>query len=136
MNTGTIRTTKSGKIAYVKQVDWNKAVLWKDREISINPAVVKKMFARVELVIFVDAEKRKCWSADFEKIKKNWKLKKVSQEEQWYFGIDLLEEKKLPKINIDKEIDKKIKELNKIEHDIADDVNEIINHQPEQEKLI
>ena len=95
MNKGILLTTKSGKVAYYKKVNWSKAVIWKDRQISINPDVVRIMFDRVELVIFHDEKKNKCWSADINSVKKNWKLRKIGQEKQYYIPIDIFEEKEV-----------------------------------------
>jgi len=77
---------------YYKMVDWNKAVLWKDREISLNKRVVEEWFElqNIDKVVFYDRGKQKVWYAPLEKIKKVWHLKKVGQEEQYYFPIEVL----------------------------------------------
>ena len=84
---------------YYKIVVWNKAVLWKDKEISLHRQVVEEWFAKndIDKVIFHDRVKRTQWSAPLEKIRKVWHLKKVGQEEQYYFPIEVLTKEELEK---------------------------------------
>ena len=88
MNIGRLIKTKSGKTAYIKSVDWNKAVLWKNREISLNPKVVMEHLPMADLIIFIDNIKNKCWAITKEKVKQIWQLKKIGQEPQYYWSID------------------------------------------------
>ena len=80
-----------GKITgdtYRKDVDFSKAVLWKNREISLSPKILES-FGGVKIIEFYDAKKDTLWWASFEKVMEAWKLKKEGQEEQYYIPISV-----------------------------------------------
>lgn len=83
MNLGKIIGNK-----YQKFVNFNKAVLWKTREISINPKMAKR-FDEIEFVEFVDRSKAEVWIAPVEKVRSNWVYKKEGQEYQYYIPIEV-----------------------------------------------
>lgn len=82
-----------GKIvedSYVKYVNFSKAVLWRDKMISIHKEVAENWLTdKIKRVVFVDTEKREKWEADTPKVKENWTLKTVGQEEQYYVPVDI-----------------------------------------------
>jgi hypothetical protein len=81
---------------YVKYIDYNKAVLWKTRQISLHEKV-KQLFDSVKFktIRFVDEKKKKMWEVDAQKAFNHAEHKKVGQEPQYYFTIAILEEKDL-----------------------------------------
>jgi len=83
MNYGTI----SGD-TYRKDVNFNKAVLWKTREISIRPDLVENL-GGVNFIEFYDRGKDTLWKATLEKVTNVWKLKKEGQEPQYYIPISV-----------------------------------------------
>ena len=81
---------------YQKYVDFNRAVLWKNREISLHADVVENWLDDgVEAIKFIDLKKKKSWEIPLEIARENWIKKKEGQEKQYYFSIDLMEEKDL-----------------------------------------
>lgn len=82
-----------GKIedgVYYKSIVFSKAVLWKDRMLSLPPKVINAIAIQdVKRMIFSDPTKLERWIFDAEKVIKTMTLKKVGQEEQYYFPIDL-----------------------------------------------
>lgn len=90
MNYGVIRDG-----IYIKYVSFNKAVLWKNREISICESMVIKFNDRVKQIVFVDRVKSEKWVADYEDVKKIWKLKKEGQEKQYYIPIEVFKKIKV-----------------------------------------
>jgi len=85
MNTGYI---KDG--VYRKSVLFNKAVLWKDRCLSIPPQILSRIKAQgVTTLRYEDMTKKEIWIFSVEDVEKNMILKKVGQEEQYYFPIDI-----------------------------------------------
>ena len=94
MNRGQIVKTEKG-VAYWKDVCFSKAVLWKDRQISINKQVADNFPDNLYWIVFVDKGKGQLWKAKFEDIKRVWQLRKVGQEEQYYIPIDAFTIKRL-----------------------------------------
>jgi len=81
---------------YRKYVNWNKAVLWMDREISIHQTIGENIIRLgIKDVEFIDNTKKKKWSASLDKVKESWKLKKVGQEPQFYVPIEIFKEEPL-----------------------------------------
>lgn len=81
---------------YAKYVDFSKAVLWKDRELSVPRIVLMGINAyNSEEMRFIDINKGEMWVFSTPEVlaKGHWKV--VGQEEQWYFPIDLAEKRKL-----------------------------------------
>ena len=82
-----------GKIVgntYVKYVNWNKAVVWKYREISIHKDVAENWLTdEIKFIKFIDKLKGRSWAANLNRIKDKWRLKTIGQEPQYYFSIDL-----------------------------------------------
>lgn len=88
---------------YHKRVTFSKAVLWKDRAISLPPEVVKQFKPRgVKWVEFVDVKKNERWRCDTDTLRGNYEYKQVGQEPQYYFPIELF--KVTPYKNEDKPI--------------------------------
>ncbi len=81
---------------YIKEVEWNKAVLWMTRQISLRPSVCEEMVKRgTKRVIFMDKIKGIKHIADVESMREAKVLKRVGQEEQYYFPISLFVEEKI-----------------------------------------
>lgn len=82
-----------GKIennCYIKYVDFSKAVLWKDRSLSVPPKVIVAVTTReIPTMVFIDHKKMEKWIFHTSDVIANMTLKKVGQEEQYYFSIDL-----------------------------------------------
>lgn len=75
---------------YAKYVDFSKAVLWKDRELSIPKFVFMGMNAyNTTEMRFIDRGKGEMWIFDAAKVKQSGVWKQVGQEEQFYFPIEL-----------------------------------------------
>lgn len=81
---------------YIKQVLFSKAVLWKTREISLTPEIVKQFkWREIKTVIFEDRKKGEIWTADVDKLRDHYNLKQVGQEKQYYFPIEIFKRVKL-----------------------------------------
>lgn len=79
---------------YYKHVSINKAVLWKTRQISLPPEVVRQFKLKgITRVVFIDQGKKERWEAPIEKLRENHELKQVGQEPQYYFPIELFDRK-------------------------------------------
>ncbi len=76
-------------VTYIKSVSFAKAVLWKDRAISLTPAIVARISGKAKLIVFEDAVKNERWTVSMENFLKNSTRKKVGQEEQYYCPISL-----------------------------------------------
>lgn len=88
MNRGVIRGSK-----YIKYIDSNKAILWKDRELSIPLDVYEWIDnGGVTMLHFLDAKKKKGWVFDWITVKGFAYKKTVGQEKQYYFPIGLARE--------------------------------------------
>jgi len=91
MNTGTFDYL--GR-KYTKYVAFNKAVLWKDRQLSLPIPVmdtIKWFF--IEKIIFIDNGKQEKWEFPVDKVLERGEQKTVGQEVQWYFPIELANKK-------------------------------------------
>jgi len=100
-----------GKIiedTYIKYVSFSKAVLWKDRQISIHKDIAENWLPSVKKVRFIDRAKGMTWEAPLEKIKECWILKKEGQEEQYYIPIEVFSKKTKKETE-----DEKLKEFSK-----------------------
>lgn len=74
---------------YRKVVQFSKAVIWKERCISLNPQVIKAIYARnTRLIVFEDYGKNERWVIKVADFLKNASIKKIGQEEQYYCHID------------------------------------------------
>jgi len=92
-NHGTFRGKK-----YIKRVDFSKAVLWKDKQISLNRLITNQFKIRgTEWVIFEDERKNERWSASVSELREVRVLKKEGQEEQFYFPISVFKVSKIRK---------------------------------------
>lgn len=81
---------------YSKYVNFSKAVLWKDRELSVPKIILIGLNAyNTKEMRFIDSEKGEMWVFNPPEViaKGHWKV--VVQEEQWYFPIDIAEKRKL-----------------------------------------
>lgn len=88
----------SGK-KYVKQVSFSKAVLWKDRQISLSTRITSQFKNRgTEEVIFEDERKNERWIAKVSDLRKMAVLKKEGQETQFYFPITAFKVQKIHKL--------------------------------------
>lgn len=91
MNVGNV---KDG--VFYKHVRFSKAVLWKDRELSLPVHLLDKMLVDgVYRLVFIDKVKGESWEFPIEKVVKYAKIKQVGQEPQYYFSIYLRKIKKL-----------------------------------------
>lgn len=91
---------------YIKYIDPSMAVLWKTRELSLRPEIISNlMLSKVKEMVFINYNTYIGWVFKVDKIIDNMILKKVGQEEQYYFGIDLREDYKEIKdeLNIENE---------------------------------
>jgi hypothetical protein len=80
---------------YVKKVVFSKAVLWHTRQLSLREDVVEEIKSRdVKNIIFVDNLKKEKWVFKPAKVYENMVLKRVGQEAQYYFPIDLAKKMK------------------------------------------
>lgn len=84
------------KDCYVKYVNFSKAVLWKDRQISIYKDVAENWLTndRIKYVVFIDRTRKEIWKARLDRVKANWILKKEGQEPQYYVPIEVFITKK------------------------------------------
>ena len=77
---------------YVKHVNYNKAVLWMDREISLHRKVVETWYPiyKFKNIRFIDDKKKVIYEVPAKDAIEASTLKKVGQEAQYYFPIELL----------------------------------------------
>ena len=81
---------------YTKHVKFAKAVLWKTRELSIPVKVMNQIEGRkIDRLEFIDEGKKEKWVFKTSDVIANMRLKKVGQEEQFYFPISLAEKQTL-----------------------------------------
>lgn len=91
MNKGRFKGKK-----YTKYVDFSKAVLWKDRQLSIPRFIYIGLDAhKTEQLEFIDIEKGEKWVFQTDDVKNSGEWKAVGQEEQLYFPIELADKEKL-----------------------------------------
>lgn len=77
---------------YKKRVSFNKAVLWKDKQISLHPKIVAEIKRLgVKKIVFEDFDKKQRWIISAITFLNNAHLRQVGQESQWYIGIGLFE---------------------------------------------
>lgn len=77
---------KDGK--YTKQVDFDKAVLWSARKISLNPDIVLRIKrTSTMIIIFEDQKKNERWTISLPNFMANATLESKFQEKQWYCPI-------------------------------------------------
>ena len=76
---------------YQKYIDFNKAVLWKTRQLSVHKKV-KDWFdaGKFKEMKFIDSRHNKKYTVEAKKAFNYSELKKVGQEEQYYFTISIL----------------------------------------------
>lgn len=80
---------------YIKYISINKAVLWRDRCISLNPDIVTKIVEKqLKWIMFKDEGKREKWRISVKRFMRYAHRKKVGQEEQYYIPIDYFDKKK------------------------------------------
>lgn len=82
---------------YIKYVNFNKAVLWKDQEISLNPRVFDEIRARkVKFIVFMEGgEKKERWEITTDSFLKHAVIKQEGQEPQYYCPIKYFSVNKL-----------------------------------------
>ena len=81
---------------YTKYVNFNKAVLWKYRELSLRSYILAGFVAWGTLeAVFIDREKGEKWIFDVEDIKNKGKFRVVGHEEQYYFPISIARKEKI-----------------------------------------
>lgn len=75
---------------YFKEVNFSKAVLWKDKQISLSPTITKQFRNRgTKKIIFQDNKKREQWIVDIDTARKYKIYKKEGQEYQFYLPISI-----------------------------------------------
>lgn len=75
---------------YFKQVRFSKAVLWKDKQLSLPLSIMDKVLRNgIITLTFKDPVKKEKWIFKVEKVKELMIKKRVGQEEQYYFPIEL-----------------------------------------------
>lgn len=88
-----MRNINRGKIindSYVKKVNWNSAVLWMTKEISLPVEEMVKIFrGNVKKIVFEDRKKACKYVFKTEDVDRCKKLKRVGQEPQFYWSITL-----------------------------------------------
>ena len=91
VNTGRIE----GEV-YYKTINASKAVLWKDRQLSLPPEVINSIVTQqVKKMIFMEVKNMERWIFNTKDVLANMKLKEVGQEKQYYFSIDLAKRDKM-----------------------------------------
>ena len=74
---------------YIKRVSFNKAVLWKNREISLPPFIVEALKKReVKWIAFEDTGKNERWTMSLKRFLEYAQKKTEGQEPQYYINID------------------------------------------------
>jgi len=76
---------------YFKKVQFSKAVLWKDRELSLPKNIVNKIIENknIKEIKFIDELKDETWIFERKKFLASIYLKQVGQEPQYYFPIEI-----------------------------------------------
>lgn len=91
LDTGRIMYNKEGKAVYVKFISYNKAVLWKTRELSVAQWKIDANIDQLYLIVFIDRTAKKLYRITKDKFLKVATKKTMHQEEQYYFPIEALE---------------------------------------------
>lgn len=85
---------------YIKKVVFSKAVLWKDRQLSLRADVMNRIkLEGIKKIIFIDETKGEQWTFKPEKVFADMKKKTVGQEAQYYFSIDLARKKEIAPVD-------------------------------------
>ena len=80
---------------YYKNVNFSKAVLWRDREISLHKDVGDYWLTdKIKFIKFIDRSRNESWTTRVDRVKKVWKLRQVGQEPQYYIPIEVFITKK------------------------------------------
>ena len=83
---------------YIKRVNFSKAVLWKDKQISLRADVCNQIRERgVEFIVFEDERKNQRWTASVSELREVAVRKTEGQEEQFYFPIGIFKVGKMRK---------------------------------------
>ena len=86
INTG--RINEHGE--YEKYVSFSKAVLWKDRQLSLRPLTIQLLSEKgIKTLNFIDEKKREKWVFTLQDIADYGVERRVGQEKQVYFPISL-----------------------------------------------
>ena len=86
---------------YAKYLDLNKAVLWKDRQLSIPKFVVIGLTANsCTEMRFIDRSKGEMWIFNPDEVMAKGEWKQVGQEEQFYFPIELAKKVEIEKVEV------------------------------------
>ena len=81
---------------FIKHVVFSKAVLWKDRQLSIPREMMDKIIRlNISKMEFYDETKNEVWEFPVEKVRATMILKKVGQEPQYYFPIGLAKKRNI-----------------------------------------
>lgn len=100
MNKGTFT-----KHYFIKYVEFSKAVLWKDKQLSLPVSTfIRIQENKTQILRFVDLKKSEVWDFLVDKVNLNRTLKKEGQEPQYYFPITLAVRSKYVKDKFEKEI--------------------------------
>ena len=84
---------------YTKYVNFNKAVLWKDRELSLPIYIIAGFNAyHTEKVVFIDRGKGEKLIFKAEDVRDKGFRKTVGQEEQMYFPIEMAKKEPTKKL--------------------------------------
>ena len=75
---------------YSKNVKFSKAVLWKDRELSLPIDIMDRIIRDgITTIIFKDPSKKEKWVFKTSDVTSVMQKKQVGQETQYYFPIEL-----------------------------------------------
>lgn len=87
---------------YIKKFDFSRAVLWKDKQISLNPDILDKLVSgkKVTAIWFEDDKKNERWIIALPDFIHNSAIKKVGQESQYYCPISLFDREVIRKNDI------------------------------------
>lgn len=78
---------------YCKDVDWQKAVLWQYKSISLSVPIVKRILDKgIQFINFIDRGKNKRWRISTVDFMEKSTKRVMYQEEQHYLPIDHLKE--------------------------------------------
>jgi len=86
-------TIWNGELVYTKHCNFNQAVLWITRELSITPIVWDKIAKEgVKKLVFINTDtkgklKDAVWEFAFDEVNAAKKLKRIGQEPQYYFSV-------------------------------------------------
>ena len=100
-----INQGKFVKGKYIKDVDFSKAVLWKNKEISLSPNITKKFKPEgIKTIVFRDHRKNEKWSVDYETAKANATLKTEGQEPQFYLPISIFKRSEIKEVAVGEDV--------------------------------